>query len=442
MSVLETFMLLFETNTDEVKKGADEAGRVVDNLENKIKNTDTATSSLSGSFMGVAKTAAAMLATFVSIGAITRGVFATSEFTARMNDASESLGISVETLTTWGAAVKENGGSTEGFIGSVQSLSSAMAMMDATGRSRVFPFFKQLGIDMLDASGKARPVLDLLPELADAFQKMPKEQANAFGRRLGLDQGTILLLQQGRREVEAVLNKYKELGIVTQKDAAISDKFHDSLDMVGHVLTVLFAKIGSMILPVMGKLAESFASFVSWIADNQRLVLAFFTALASIMTVLLLPAIAALGSAIYTIGLPIAAAIGLITILADDFMAFFDGAPSLVGAVVDKLTDMWVTIKGIVNDIKLALQYTGMLAFGDVGMKHIQSLSYETPNFTPAQRSQFLNGAGVKTTNVNIGEVKVQTQATDADGISKAIGTSLDTQMRHTLSNMDDGVKR
>ena len=45
-----------------------------------------------------------------------------------------------------------------------------------------------------------------------------------------------------------------------------------------------------------------------------------------------------------------------------------------------------------------------------------------------------------KTTSVQIGKVEVQTQAADAAGISKAIGGSMETQMRQAVNNFDDGV--
>jgi len=41
---------------------------------------------------------------------------------------------------------------------------------------------------------------------------------------------------------------------------------------------------------------------------------------------------------------------------------------------------------------------------------------------------------------VNIGKVEVQTQATDATGISKQIGDTLHAQMRQAVNRFDDGI--
>jgi hypothetical protein len=49
---------------------------------------------------------------------------------------------------------------------------------------------------------------------------------------------------------------------------------------------------------------------------------------------------------------------------------------------------------------------------------------------------------GKRETNVSIGEVKVQTQATDAQGISKDIGGSLNGQLKSLQTSAATGVER
>lgn len=50
------------------------------------------------------------------------------------------------------------------------------------------------------------------------------------------------------------------------------------------------------------------------------------------------------------------------------------------------------------------------------------------------------NTTKTKNTTVTVGKVEVKTQATDAQGISKAIGGTMQTQMRQAANNFDDGV--
>jgi hypothetical protein len=54
--------------------------------------------------------------------------------------------------------------------------------------------------------------------------------------------------------------------------------------------------------------------------------------------------------------------------------------------------------------------------------------------------SSISNSKSSRSTSVNVGKVEVKTQATDAAGISKAIGGSMETQMRQAANNFDDGL--
>lgn len=71
-----------------------------------------------------------------------------------------------------------------------------------------------------------------------------------------------------------------------------------------------------------------------------------------------------------------------------------------------------------------------------------QQLGIAARSGLAAQTSNSISNSRTHTrsTSVQIGEVKVQTQATDAAGISKAIGGSMTSQMRQAVSNFDDGV--
>lgn len=59
-----------------------------------------------------------------------------------------------------------------------------------------------------------------------------------------------------------------------------------------------------------------------------------------------------------------------------------------------------------------------------------------------AQSSNSISNStrGGRNTSVSVGKVDVHTQATDAQGISKALGNTLQSQMRQAASNFDDGV--
>ena len=447
MSVLETFLLLFETNHDDVKKGAAEAEKTVDTLETKLKATDKATNYVKHSFMDMAKTALGFFAVAAGVHNVFEGVMAASEVSARLNDASLALNVNAADLSAWGGAVKENGGSLDGFIGSIKSLNMQMAIVDTMGKSRMTPFFKEIGIDIK----KADDAMKLLPEIAGAFEKMDKGKSNAFGRRLGLDEGLILLLQQGRREVEATLNKYKEIGVITGKDAEASDKFHDSLDTLGYAFQIMYVKLGSMVLPALEKLVEKLTDFVSLIIHHGWQVEAGLIAIGIALLYLtrgaIISGLAALATAMAANLLPIlavAAAIGVAYLAIEDFIAYWNGAPSVIGVVVEKVKTLFGGLrdylKGVWSDIKDGFSAIWNLPGNAALLGHAMT-SGNTNAYQPTQqqRAAFLQSAGSKSSTVNIGEVNVQTQATDAAGISKAVGSELQRHISHAHAQATTG---
>jgi hypothetical protein len=450
MSVLETFLILFETNKKEVVKDYDAVEQKGKDLQGNLLKTAQTTEALSGAFMQMASHAVGAISAVIGVGALIHRFFATSEFTAMLNDANETLDVGVDMLAMYGAAAKENGGSTEGFIASLRSLNSAMAQIDVTGKSRLLPFFKELGINALDAHGKVRPVLELLPEIADSFQHMSKGQSSAIGQRLGLDPGTILLLQKGRLALEETLRSYKELGVITKQDAEISDKFHDTLDRLGYVLTVVFAKIGSFVLPGLTGLTEMLIKLFGVMQRNGRIFGVALIVISGILLNVFAPACAAAAAALFPLIEPflfIATVIGMAVLALEDFLAYLNDAPSITGIVVDKLKAQFRDLGDYLAKIWAEIK-DGFLAIWNLpgniiklGKNALSGPQVVPTYFSPETRAAYFAAQGGGSKSVNIGEIKVQTQATDADGISKAIGSSLNTQMNQTLNNMDDGVK-
>lgn len=468
-SILDTFYILFDSDADKVKQGAQEADKAQENLEKKIKSTHNATLDLGDSFLTMARRAAAFLATFASVGFVARSIFDAAEYSDHLEKASASLGVNQQSLEAWGLAAKVAGGSVDGFIGSVDSLSVAMTQIDVTGHSRLLPFFQQLGISMTDAAGKVRPVLDVLPALADAFAKMTPQQSRSFGQKLGLDEGTIMLLQRGRREVDALIARQKELGVISVKDTEAAKKYKDALDDQAHVWRVLAADIGADILPILTRAIEKLTMWTQAVRKHAGLLYGILTPLAAILGVVTLRwAAAGLAGSVAIAGITaplwllvtvlglVGAAVGLVW---DDFKIWKEGGDSLFGPVYGWL----VKIKDILDSIKapswlkFALNPAGALGgwIGGLAGDEIRDLAgigaakgaLATADSSAAQSLVFRNaqspltGYGTKNTTIKIDAVNVNTQATDADGISQAIGKSLDTHLKQTVSTFDDGIK-
>lgn len=478
-NVLETFYFLFRSDAGELDAGLSESERRARETEDAVRNTDEAAGSLGASFKNVAMQAMGVLAAFVSVGAIIEGVKAATAFNDSLGETAEALEVNVEDLSAWSDAAQASGGSADAFQGTLKGLTAAMAAADTTGKSRLKPFFDELGISMLDAAGKARPVMELLPELAASFEGMSKAQSFGIGQKLGLDQGTIMMLQRGRIGLDEIIARQKELGVTTAEDARIAGDFNDALDDTAHAFRSVFTGIASAILPALTVLNQALQVGAVWIRQNDKLVTGFFMAVAGIVTAYYLPAMyrAAVATTLATlpfiaIGVAVVAAAAAFALLYDDVMTFLEGGDSLTGnllewfyglgivktaiggvtsafevmsAVIDSIIKAfeWLISKGgQIGDILGNLQgfasekLTQAMEFG---VNAIQSVS---GNPLAAQTSASINASNIsnRSQTVNMGGVSVNTQATDAAGIAKGVGQHMGVQMRQAMANFDDGV--
>lgn len=542
-SVLETFLILFESNAEEVDKGSQQAKKSTDDLQRSIDTTTTASMKAADSFVKMASTAAGAITSILSVAAVTGAVLSAANNADALGEFSERLGLNIQDVNAWGDAVAVNGGTAESFRASVDTLIDGLVTFATKGTSRVSPFFDELNIKMVDAKGKARDVMEILPELADRFEKLSKQESAGLGRKLGLDQGTIMLLQRGRREVEDQIRIQKELGTVTAENAEIAGKFNDQQDNTAKVFRSLFTVMGSTILPVFTRILSGLQGVGSFLVKHSDFMVGLLIAIGAAITFYALPPLISMAVAVVTAFAPFLLMGAIVTgvavafaLLYDDVMNFIDGNDSLIGqiltaypaigevakALYDVIMELWAGVKWVFDSILSVLQIslegwkllfgfiadgvsnfvassatmqaiisaiTGAFsAAGDVigavwdgignkiqavlaifrnaynliksgaatisgilGMKKEElgisegkaALNVASAAIIGSQTSNSIaNSSRVanKSTTVSTGPITVQTQATDAEGIAGAIGSSLGNQMRQTVSTFDDGV--
>lgn len=388
-SVLETFLILFESNADDVRKGAADATQSTDQLESSLASTRAASDQVGASLVAMASQAAGAITALLSLGAITDAIFNAADYADQVGEFSEKLGLNVEEVSAWGDALQVNGGSAEGFRATVEGLSMAFTEFAVKGRSRVSPYFDELGIKMTDAAGKARNVMDVLPELATAFEGLSRQESAALGQKLGLDQGVIMLLQRGRREVEEQVRIQKELGVVTAKQAEVAGEFNDAWDNTTKVFRSLFGVVAASVLPVFTRVLDVIRGAGQFIAKHSDFIVGLMIALGAAITAYALPPLISMAAATLAafapfllVGAAVAVAAAAFALLYDDIMNFIDGNDSLIGQMLneypiigdviegigDVLRGVWDTVSWVFNTMfsLLQLSVAGWKALGGV----------------------------------------------------------------------------
>lgn len=176
---------------------------------------------------------------------------------AQLDRMSKNLGTSADKLSRWQGAVRQSGGTAEGALNSFQSLNSSLTELKLTGTTGILPYLQALGVAVSDASGKARPLDDILLDIGDSLKKVPsREDAYNIGRNLGFDEGTVNLLLRSRNEIEGLLKAQKGF---SDADAKAAREAQENWEKTKIKIEQTTQKIVIALIPALEQIAESMA---------------------------------------------------------------------------------------------------------------------------------------------------------------------------------------
>lgn len=354
MAIAEWFSIVFDADASDVIDKLGDLSKKTDDVEENLKDAGKETDKFGKSLLKLATQAVTAFTSVLAFNSILNFAKNSLNYADAIGETAEALGLATEELSAWSDAASLAGGSGEQLQGTIRTLSREATQLATTGNSRVKPFFDQLGISLLDSTGKARNILDVLPEIAEQMEGLSRQEAVGLGQKLGLDQGTIMLLQQGRRGVEELVARQKELGTVSQEDAEVAAAFNDALDDTAHAFRTIYMGIATTILPAFTWFLQKIQAITKWAREHKVLVVGFFTAVATAITVFYLPAMIKAATATLAatwpfllIGAAIIAAGAAIALIVEDIYAFLKGGDSLIGQLSKKWPIIGQVIEGI-----------------------------------------------------------------------------------------------
>jgi TP901 family phage tail tape measure protein len=290
MAILDTFAILFQTDA---KKAADDVEDLNENLDDTKKSADGASDGMDGFKKSTSKSNAgistmikkigSLIATYLALDKTIDTAMENAEKVDVIGKFAQVTGQSIVNIDAWGQAVARNDGSAESFRGTLEYLNESLADISLTGGGEAAEMLARLGINAFDAGGKVKSAFAILPEIADAFQKLSTTQSFQFGRKLGLDMGTILTLQQGRVAVEKLVERQKSLGAVTKENYKISATFDDQVDDTKRAFESLSTEATTELLPALTGILKILEYGIQWLRHNKSLVQGYFIGIAGVV---------------------------------------------------------------------------------------------------------------------------------------------------------------
>lgn len=259
------------------------------------------------------------------------GIAAVSAYitnTASLDRTAESLGLSVERLQMWQGAAQAAGGDAEEIADRFRDLNDYITDATKFDSGPLKEIAQEIGVSLTDATGKARNAEDVMLDLADAFQRVGEQEAVGYGMQLSFDPATIGMLQQGGAGLEALLNRQRELGILTKRDTEAATRarqaFVDAIKAATYV-------VGTTLTPVLEWLSGWLSGAARWAVKNRDFLRQLFVVAAVAITTVMLPALlkmAAAGLAAIAPFLPLIALVAALSLAINDLSVFIDGGNS------------------------------------------------------------------------------------------------------------------
>ena len=506
MTILDSFFILFEGNTEKLDKSLDHSEKKSEGLLDKLQKIDPAATKAGEGIFKLVGQAAGLLGLGLSFGALVAGVKETAQAYDDLGKLATRLRSTADAVDEFRDAAELLGIDSEKSTAALTGLDTAIQdTFLGLGRAKVV--FEELGISVTDAQGKIKPTTDVMGELAGKLEKMERGTQIRVMERLGLDPSLLKLfnadlaaLQKRMADIDKASGFNLEDAVKRSKEYAKAQK---ALGLEVNVLHMYMGKLlESFQIAALPRLTEAMTiatryvrMFVEYLMQHRRFVEGVFIAIGGAILYFLVPAAIQGAIAVWAMIAPFAlvaaaviAAGAAFALIYDDIMNFIEGNDSLIGQILQRwpvigdiargiwaalkelwagavqvfefFVDMWndpqaaferflnFILNGIkeiltaIPGVKQAMDFGGWLGgkLADVAIGQ-QQLGAASASGLASQTSNSINNrTASKTTTVQVGQVNVQTQATDAAGISKAIGGSMETQMRQAVNNFDDGV--
>lgn len=268
-----------------------------------------------------------------------------AEFNTQLSQNLALTGGDAGEVMALGNALKRFGGNTDSVINSLKSLNGHLQEARFGGGALVDVAMKYgLVVNKYDSAEKT------IMNLAKQMGRYDRQTRVAIASQLGLDDAMVRAFADGGKELEKLVAKQKELGVITEEDIKISNQFNNAILDLQDLFGALTRDLARVVVPVFTKIVDLIYSFVEYIRKHKVLVLGFFAAL----LVALSPILLALGKmAIASIAAfaPFYAIIGVVTALAlifEDVYYYFKGWDSASGVLVKRFP----VLKGVLDFIK------------------------------------------------------------------------------------------
>lgn len=250
---LASLLVDLKLSTATLKQGVDAANKLLGKLEDQTKKTAKSVKSLEmKEVFSAIKDGLKVMGQFVLSGA---------EAADKMGKLSQSIGVSVESLSALDYAAGLSGLSTDELGSSLGKLNKALAEA-GSGNKQQAATFAALGVSVKDSAGQLRSSEDVIGDLANKFAGMKDGAAKtAYAMEIFGKSGANMIpfLNQGKAGIKALTDEAERLGVVmSSKTARDAEEFNDAVDKLHRAMNGVAVQVAGQLAPALTGLIDKF----------------------------------------------------------------------------------------------------------------------------------------------------------------------------------------
>lgn len=294
---------------------------------------------------------------------------------------SALTGIAEQDITALGGALEQFGGNVDSAKSSLQALQQGLSQAE-WGQGRLLETAALYGVELYNQDGSLKNAQQLLMGLADDFEHLTKAQQFTLGSQLGLDESTILLLQQGKAGIKALLAEQTKMGAMNAKQAQEAKKFSTEWTKLKQSLGSLGRGIAVDIMPHVLSFVKQLGKAATWVRslDTYTIMLAGsfgvlgyavknFTQIATFFS-----------KSFWKANLPLLALTAALTalfLIVEDIYSWTQGKKSIFGEILENervkkiiadIQNAFAWVKDLINNFSFDKLLDGLKSFA-IGLK-------------------------------------------------------------------------
>lgn len=198
-TIIDSLLVTLGLDPKPYKKGKDEAEKSNKQLAANTKKTGA---EMQASITGVVRQIGLLVLGFESIRGAISFLGGINNADAALGRLAANTGQNVHEINLWGNAVELAGGDAKDAQRDILNLSGSITALRTQGTvSPLIDLMQKLGVSADDAEGKLKPMTQLLDEMGGKLRQFDRRSAFNIGTDAGISEGTLnfLLLEEGAR---------------------------------------------------------------------------------------------------------------------------------------------------------------------------------------------------------------------------------------------------